>query len=88
MALRKVGGLWINEKKDGSKYMSGTVQENLPAGTKLMVFKNTYKEVGDKKPDYTLNVAEDDQPAPKDEYQQAPAGPPPADDIPFAPNKC
>lgn len=86
MALRKIGGLWVNEGKN-SKYMSGSCKESVPAGAKLMIFKNTHKQPGEKTPDYTINIAEDDQPAPRNEYQQAPTqdpvGPPPDEDIPF-----
>lgn len=89
MAFKKIGALWLRDGKNG-KFMSGTVQEEVPAGAKILVFKNTHKK-DEKHPDYTINVAEDDQPAPKNEYQQAPArapaGPPPDNDIPFAPNR-
>lgn len=78
MALRKIGGLWLNEGKQG-KYMAGNVSEALPAGAKIMVFKNTYKKPGEKTPDYTINVATDDQPAPKEDHSQAP----PESDSPF-----
>lgn len=81
MALRKVGGLWLNERQDGSKYMSGKVSEDIPANTKLLVFKNTYKEAGDNKPDYTLNVADDDQQEPARGQQRRSA--PPAEESPF-----
>jgi hypothetical protein len=75
MALKKIGGLWLNEK-DGKKYMSGQANEAIPAGAKILVFKNTYKEAGDKKPDYTINVAVDDQPAPEEPSQEIPSDQP------------
>lgn len=85
MALKKVGGLWLNEKA-GKKYFSGKVQEDIPAGSKVFVYRNTYKEE-DKHPDYTLHVAVDDDQPRREEYNQAPPPPPPPppdeDEIPF-----
>ena len=54
-----VGALWLNESRDGKKYMSGSV--DLPCGQKLkvVVFKNTYKQPGEKTPDYKIYPAED-----------------------------
>lgn len=51
--LISVAGLWINEKKDGSTYLSG----NWGYNTKILVFKNTKKEPGSKQPDYTFCLA-------------------------------
>jgi hypothetical protein len=58
------------------------------------VFKNTFKEAGDNKPDYEINLAEDDdapqqqRPARQQSRQsvpaQAPPPPPSTDEIPFA----
>ncbi len=48
MALIKITGLFLNEQKDGTKYMSGTAQD----GVKYLVFKNKNKE--GKQPDYNL----------------------------------
>lgn len=76
MAFRKIGALWLKENDKG-KFMSGRIDEDIPKGAKLMVFKNTYKRE-EKHPDYTINVADDD-PA---QQNQTPA-PPPAADIPF-----
>lgn len=82
MALNKVGALWLKEK-NGKKFMSGTVETDIPAGANLLVFKNTYKEAGDSKPDYTINLADDDdRPARQPPRQQSP--PPPPEDIPFS----
>lgn len=81
MAMKKIGALWLKDGQNG-KYMSGTIE----GIGHVKVFKNTYKKE-DKHPDYTVHVQEDDQPAPRNEYQQAPAqepvGPPPGDEIPF-----
>jgi hypothetical protein len=40
--------------------MSGETDAEIPAGTRLLVFKNTRKAKGDKQPDYILNIAPDD----------------------------
>lgn len=70
-ALKKLAGLWINEsKKDGSKYMSGKLEN----GTKILIFKNTKKEPGSKLPDYQMYEAVEDA-APQ---APAPAKPKPA----------
>lgn len=67
MALKKVGGLWLAEK-DGKQYMRGTINEDVAAGTKVFIYRNTYKRE-DKQPDYTLNIVADDQPSPPDHSQ-------------------
>lgn len=79
MAFKKIGALWLKEGKNG-KYMSGTIQEDVPAGAKLLVFKNTYKK-DEKHPDYTINVADDERQPRDDQHSQA--GPPPQEDVPF-----
>jgi len=94
MALKKVGALWIKEK-DGRKFMSGKLEFAVPAGASILLYKNDRKQQ-DKHPDYTLHTFEDDQPAPRNDYQQGPSaqeiqqqrvaaaqGPPPEDGIPF-----
>lgn len=45
--------LWLNETKDGKKYMSGNL-----GNAKLMLFKNDYKKPGSKEPDYRLFLDE------------------------------
>lgn len=47
-----IGALWMNESKDGKKYMSGSVTIG-GATHKIVVFKNNYKEE-DKHPDYKI----------------------------------
>lgn len=84
MALKKVGALWLKEK-DGKKFFSGKMEFALPAGATVLIYRNDRKQQ-DKHPDYTIHTFEDDQPAPRNEYQQAPPsnpGPPPDEDIPF-----
>lgn len=47
---QKIGALWINESQDSSeKILSGEVN-----GKKIKIFKNTFKEPGDKRPDYNI----------------------------------
>ena len=48
----RLTGLWMNESRDGKKYMSGTM-----GGAKLLIFKNERKEQ-DKHPDYYAFIGE------------------------------
>jgi hypothetical protein len=73
MALRKVGGLWLKDGAKG-KFFSGEVKEALPAGTRILIFKNNRKQPGEKFPDYEINVTEDDG------EQAPPRQSPPADE--------
>ena len=59
MALKRVSGLWLKDGRNG-KFMSGETDTDIPAGTRLFIFKNTKKVDGDKQPDYSLNVAPPD----------------------------
>jgi uncharacterized protein (DUF736 family) len=82
VGINKIGALWLKDGKSGKKFMSGTVEQEVPAGAKLLIFKNDHKS-SDKHPDYTINLADDD--APQQQRQQRQAPPPPDDsDIPFA----
>lgn len=58
--LVKVGGLWIKEGKNG-KYMHGPIDAAIPAGARLFVFKNGFKET-EKHPDYVLQYAPPEDP--------------------------
>lgn len=49
--LVKIAALWLNEGKDGKKFMAGYLGD-----AKLLVFRNNYKEE-DKHPDYIVYVA-------------------------------
>lgn len=53
---KSIGGLWVKTSKNGSKFMSGQIEID---GQKhnFVVFKNTYKEEGDNKPDYKIMAA-------------------------------
>ena len=46
------GALWLNVSKTGTKYMSGSVEID-GVKTKIVVFKNNYKEE-EKHPDYRI----------------------------------
>jgi len=48
----KLGGLWINQDKNGNEYFSG----NFGFGGKINIFKNTYK-TKDNDPDYTMSIS-------------------------------
>ncbi len=76
-----LGGLWVNETKDGKKYMSG----GFGVGGKLLLFANGYKNK-DSDPDYKLYLVA------KEKKQETGEPQPPsfdgapgvdADDIPF-----
>lgn len=75
MALRKIGGLWL-ATKDGKQYMRGTCNEAVQAGSKVFVYRNTYKKE-EKQPDYTLHIAVDDQESPPVQSQE------PEAEVPF-----
>jgi len=50
----KLCGLWISKTDQGATYMNG----GLTYSSNLLIFKNKYKEEGDKNPDYIAYVAE------------------------------
>jgi hypothetical protein len=93
MGFKQVGGLWITKKEGKDTYLKGKVQETVPAGTAIFVFKNTRKkntEEDSRKPDYVLNMAvDDDAGGPIDQSRQQelpprpPAAPPAEDSIPW-----
>lgn len=49
-AMIQLSGLWLNESKNGNKYMIGYLGEN-----RLMVFKNQFKE-RENQPDYIIYI--------------------------------
>lgn len=51
-AMLQLGGLWVNESKSGTKYMTGYL-----GNLKIMIFRNNYKSE-DKHPDYVMYLAE------------------------------
>ena len=61
--LKRISGLWLKDSKAGGKYMAGKSDEPIPAGSKLLIFKNDHKETDDQ-PDYQLMIAtEESEPA-------------------------
>lgn len=50
--MLQLGGLWVNDSKNGNKYMSGYL-----GNLKIMVFRNNYK-TEDKHPDYVMYLTE------------------------------
>src|SRR4051812_614139 len=95
--LKRVSGLWLKDGKKG-KFMSGQTDAEIPAGAKLLIFKND-KKSSDKQPDYHLYAVNEDGAqagdAPRDRHSSngkargqapapaAPAGAPTEDSIPF-----
>ncbi len=51
--LKRISGLWLKESNACGKYMAGKSDEPIPAGSKLLIFKNDRKE-NDTQPDYQL----------------------------------
>jgi hypothetical protein len=85
--LQRVTGLWLKDGKRG-KFMTGKSEGEIPAGSKLLVFKNDRKQ-GENDSDYVLYaVAPEDQlPMRRAEPVRNPAtvdgSEVPSDDIPF-----
>lgn len=50
---QSVGALWLNTSKKGEKYLAGSFGEQ-----KIVVFKNTFKEEGEKTPDYRIFLSQ------------------------------
>ena len=87
--LTKAGAFWLRDAKNGSKFMSGKIEQALPAGSELLVFKNNYKKE-DRHPDYEIFVKQAEQPEDATPAQGPTAGQTrkaneaaPVDDIPF-----
>ena len=53
---KDIGALWLNVSKAGTKYMSGSVEID-GVKTKIVVFKNNYKEE-EKHPDYKIYLSQ------------------------------
>ncbi len=77
----EIGALWLKQAKDGSKFMTGTLNKN----TSILVFANKHKKA-DNHPDYRLFFA----PAREKTVQAAPGLEPPTaaqgvteEDVPF-----
>ena len=74
---KDIGCLWLNESKNGNKYMAGNVEID-GVKHKIVVFKNTYKD-DEKKPDYRIYLS---QPMGARQESNAPAETF-EDDVPF-----
>lgn len=74
--LKQISGLWLREKKNGGKMMSGSLNaEALEAiqdlgPCNLLVFKNDRKEPGSKQPDYQLFIAPQEERGERKPQQQ------------------
>jgi len=47
----RIGGLWLNQTKDGRSYMAGNFGQG-----RILVYKNDYKR-GENDPDYVMYIA-------------------------------
>jgi hypothetical protein len=56
--LTRVSGLWVKDGRKG-KFFSGQTDAAIPAGAKLLIFRND-KRTSDKSPDYVLYSAPSD----------------------------
>lgn len=68
MAKNSIGALWLNEAKNGTKYLRGEIELD-GEKHKIIVFKNDHKKE-DKHPDYRIFQSEDQYDGRKD--QEAP----------------
>ena len=84
--LVRASGLWVKTGKNDRKFFSGQTSEAIPAGAKLLIFKNDRRE-NDSQSEYTLFFVNSDQPAMAraEPGQRSQPAPPPVDedDIPF-----
>lgn len=51
--LIKIGGAWISTSKAGRKYLSVKVESAIPAGARLLLFRNETKDA-EGQPDYRV----------------------------------
>ena len=83
--LTRASGLWLKAGKRG-KFMSGQVSEAIPAGAKLLIFRNDRKEAGSDAPDYSLFFVSPENQLPMQRAEPAQSDRSPQvldDDIPF-----
>lgn len=52
---KTVATAYVNEDRNGNKYLSVTLMEDMKAGAKIFLRKNKYKKT-DKQPDYLASV--------------------------------
>ena len=51
--LLKMMGLWVSQDKNGNDYFSAPYTH----GTKILIYKNTYKKEGSNEPDYNVYIS-------------------------------
>jgi hypothetical protein len=71
--LIQLTGLWINEDKNGGRYMAGSLNQNV----KILIFANKFKKTGSKEPDYLVYLAPVKRKEEKSEESDS------RDDLPF-----
>jgi hypothetical protein len=58
--MEKLGALWDKESSKGNVFKSGKINKDIRAGTKIIIFENSYKDK-DSDPDYYIYLSEDKQ---------------------------
>lgn len=53
----RITGLWKNKAKDGTTFLSGSINE----ACSILIFQNTFRKEGDKGPDFYLYVKANEQ---------------------------
>ncbi len=71
--LKKIGALWLGSGKNG-KFMSGRIEVSEVEEIRILVFKNNYKDEGERRPDYIIY---------EPETEAEKSGPATNEDIPF-----
>jgi hypothetical protein len=75
MAFQDKAVAWINEDKNGEKYLAVTLKCDMKEGEKIFLRKNKFKQDGEQSPDYRFSVkVEENTPSVSEQV---------ADDIPF-----
>jgi uncharacterized protein (DUF736 family) len=66
----ELGGLWLKTSNAGNKFMSGKLTINGEL-IEVVIFKNTFKQEGERTPDYRVYRSQprDGAPPPRQEYQ-------------------
>jgi uncharacterized protein (DUF736 family) len=76
--MNKIGGLWLNTSQKGVKYFAGSIKVG-GVDQKIIIFKNTQKQEGEKYPDYNIYEQEPKQGKKEQPKQESP----PVDEVPF-----
>jgi len=79
--LNRIGALWIGEGRNG-KFMSGRIELSEGQETRILVFKNNYKEES-RHPDYIIYEPESKEETKNRNRAAKDWGGPSDDDIPF-----